>query len=71
MIKVTVFYLNEEGKDILKHRERQSLTFQVSASICYSLDSGMEMDSKMKKTAGRSTGRSGKTNSHLPFYRKK
>jgi len=61
-------YENTDGNELLKRRERQSLTFQLSASLSYSLDSGWKQGARMGKAAGKSKGR---TDSHLPFYRRK
>lgn len=64
-------YENNDGKEILKNRQRQALAFQVSASLCYSMDQDMKMGTKSGRAGRKSRGKSGKADSHLPFYRKK
>jgi len=57
-------YVNDEGKELLKYRNRQSLLFQVSAGVKYSLDSDFGLP-------GRGKEKKGKTGTYLPFYRRK
>lgn len=52
-------YLKEDGTGMLKYQKHPSLILQISAGLVYYID------------VKGSTGSSGKTNPHLPFFRKK
>lgn len=54
-------YLQEDGKEILRHNQRPSLTMQLSAGLVYYIE--------VLGQKGR--GGQGKTDSTLPFYRRK